>query len=78
MNHILQKATCESFSFSCRASQNTFNVRESIPAQLRSLNLHRLQDQTRVRYGIMTTRPSNFHDECQPLMDFLESPQSQF
>jgi len=59
-NRILLKATCESFSFSCRASQNTFN------------------DQTRVRYGIMTTRPLNFHDECQPLMDFLESPQSQF
>ncbi|KAF7979550.1 hypothetical protein HWV62_41814 [Athelia sp. TMB] len=76
-NNILQKSTCTTFNFGCKAKSDTFNVSGShfrLTAQLTSLSP---QDRSRVRYGINRIQPLNFREEAGHLRDLLHSPWAQ-
>ena len=77
-NHLIQSATCKMYNFSCKASQSSFNVREC-QFQLNSvISIYSvLQDQNRVRYGIMTIQPVDFAAESLYYDGFLSSPWAQ-
>lgn len=67
------------YNFTCRASQQTFNVRGSIlnfyPRKILNLR-HDLQDQNRVRYGIQKMQPLDFLAECHARLAYISQIRS--
>lgn len=69
------------YNFTCRASQQTFNVREFHPRPLMTKFIvfffYHLQDQNRVRYGIQKMQPLDFLAESQDRFAYISQIRSQ-
>lgn len=73
-NVIVHKANSKTFNFACRAKQDTYNVDDNTIASASILLISRLQEQTRVRYGISRIMPLDYRQEGGFLRDLLRTP----
>jgi hypothetical protein len=72
-NHIIQKAICNIYNFTCRAAQQTFNVRESSQLYLPKISLIYLIYRTKTAYGTVFRKCNLLITLSSPRLSLLSS-----
>ena len=72
----MHRASCNTFNFSCRAKQDTYNVSCSLGmSEIFTESVYvAFKENTRIRYGISRIQPLNYKEEAVAMRDLLFSP----